>query len=368
MQVTRIHWSGYRVPFVRPFVSATTRARARYGLLLRVETDIGLVGLGEAAPIDPLSESDVVDMANELRKVASGVMDAPLPRDVSDISARTGTTSGPLRFGLETALFDLYAQERGEAVETLVGGTPKPVSVNALIADETPDEAVRDAMAAVADGFTSLKLKIGGRSLEEDVALVGAVREAVGATIKLRADANGVWDVEEAIRVLSALDPLELEYVEQPVPASDIEGLAAVRRAVTTLIAADEAISTPEAARRVLEMGAADVLVIKAARLGLTGAVDVLGLARKAGIATVVTSSIETGVGIAASLHLATLAEGAYAQGLSTGPLLESDLLVTSMTPLDGVLACPAGTGLGVVLDEEAVRRYASGISGSVPD
>ena len=363
MRITRVQWTGYRLPFRRSFVSVATRAEARYGLLLRLETDEQQVGLGEASPLGVGDEQAVAQLAEELKQVVPELSAITLTGDAPSLGGAIGGASAPLRFGLETALHDLLGQARRQSMTALIGGMPKPVPVNALIAAETPEEGVQEAERVVAEGFTTLKLKIGGASIERDVALVSAVRQAVGPGIKLRADANGAWEVGSAVRAIWALDSLGLEYIEQPVPANDVAGLAAVRRAVRTPIAADEAVTSPANARKLLELGAADVLVVKAARLGLLGAAEVLRLAEQAGKPAVVTSSLESGVGLAASLHLATLASWQYAQGLATGLLLERDLLTTPLTPTAGMLHCPDAPGLGVALDERAVRRYATDIT-----
>jgi len=253
-------------------------------------------------------------------------------------------------------------------VAALLGGQTRLIPVNALVAEESPEAAAAQATALAALGFTSLKLKVALGALEQDEALVAAVRGAVGAAIRLRLDANGGWTVPQAVEAIRRLARYGLEYVEQPVAGHDLEGMKTVRAAVPVPIAADEAIASAEDAARVLAAGAADILVVKAGRLGgLNGAGEVLRLAAAAGVPAVVTSSLEAGVGLAAAVHLAaTLPSGPFAHGLATGLLLESDLLNRSINPTRGMLTVPSGAGLGVEVDAETLRRYAIDVSGSL--
>ena len=368
MRLTGIEWYGYKVPFRRPFVAADKRANERHGLLLRLETDTGIVGWGEASPVGPGDEQAVGYIASQLSSSAplllgAAIEDEHAVRNVASALVRMPT---PLRFGMETALYDLLGEAQGRSIASLLGGAPRAVPVNALIATDSPEEAAREAREAVAEGFGTLKLKVGAPSLDADAKLVAAVRQAAGPQVTIRIDANGEWSVPQAVEAIRRLEQFELEYVEQPVPANDPMGLAEVRRAVATPIAADESLSSTHDARRLIEMDAADVFVVKATRLGLMRSVLLLHLAKQAGKAVVITSSLEAGVGVAASLHLAaTLSSGHHASGLATGHLLESDLLINPLTVSRGMLHCPGDSGLGITLDEGALAQFVTGIRGS---
>ena len=391
MQITRIEWIGVRVPFRRPLVTAQVTAEHRYALLLLLGTDAGVTGLGEASPVGAGSPAELRRTAGLLPSLAPNLLNVTISEALEVASSgkglrapggkrRSGTPSGvgggpepalaaALRFGLETALYDVLGKESGSPVAALLGGEPRPVAVNALIGVDSAREATRLAKEAVDQGFSTVKLKIGGRTPEEDVALVRAVREAVGAAVRVRVDANGSWSVEEAIATISRLEEFDLEYVEQPVAAKEVQGMAQVRRSVRVPIAADESLAGLEDAQRLLDADAADVFVIKATRAGgLQPTREIMGLVQRHGRAAVVTSSLETGVGIAASLHLAASAPGekTLACGLATADLLEHDLLVQPLAPTRGELRVLPAPGLGVELDMEAVRRYSMGVQGVV--
>jgi L-alanine-DL-glutamate epimerase-like enolase superfamily enzyme len=192
---------------------------------------------------------------------------------------------------------------------------------------------------------------------------VAAVREAVGAGVKLRLDANGAWAEKQAIEALAALAGYDIEYVEQPIAPGNLEALKRVRAASAIAIAADEDVSDLASARRVIEAGAADVLVFKPQALGnFHSTAYMIGRARANGVGVVVTTSIDAGIGTAAALHLAAAMNNGLAHGLATLPLLEDDLIkAPGLGVEDGRMRLPEGVGLGVELDEDALDRYAAG-------
>lgn len=367
MRLARVAWQGYAVPFARTYATSGARDTMRYGLLLFLQAEDGTTGLGEASPVGPGSRREVDALAAALAALPPHLLTMDPANPAAIRSLPTGLAP-VLRFGLGTALLDLQGQARGCSVTALLGGQPGLIPVNALVAEESPRAAAAQAAALVALGFTSLKLKVALGSLEQDEALVAAVRGAVGAGTRLRLDANGGWTVQQAVEAIRRLARHGLEYVEQPVGGHDLEGMKTVRAAVPVPVAADESIASAKDAARVLAAGAADILVVKAGRLGgLDMAIEVLRLAAEANTPAVVTSSLEAGVGLAAAAHLAaTLPSGPFAHGLATGTLLESDLLTSPIKPTAGMLSVPSGAGLGVEVDQEALRRYAVDVSGSL--
>ena len=359
-------WQGDAVPFARTYATSGARDTMRYGLLLFLRAEDGTTGLGEASPVGPGSRSEVEVLARALLALAPRLLAMDTAGSASVWSLPT-TIAPVLRFGVETALLDLQGKALGCSVAALLGGQPRLIPVNALVAEESPEAAAAQATALAALGFTSLKLKVALGTLEMDEAFVAAVRGGVGAAIRLRLDANGAWTVSEAVQAIRRLAQYGIEYVEQPVDGRDVGGMKTVRAAVPVPIAADESIASAEDAVRVLAEGAADVLVVKAGRLGgLDRAIEVLRLAAEALTPAVVTSSLEAGVGLAAAAHLAaSLPSGPFAHGLATGLLLESDLLTSPVKPTAGMLAIPSGAGLGVQVDRRALQRYAIDVSGS---
>ena len=368
MKITSVEWTGLRVPFRGRYVTAQESAVDRHTMLVVIADGEGTTGIGEAAPVGVGSLGDVQRLDQVLQAVCGRLLGME-PSRAMDLLLALLPDAGigaAARFGVETALLDLRGKEADLPVAHLIGGEVGHPQVNAVIGMELLSDAVHAAKAAVSSGFGTLKLKVGRPQLEEDRIFVEVVRRAVGASVRLRIDANEAWDVEEAIVAINALEPFGLEYVEQPV--AGIRALAQVREGVGVPIAADECLAIPADAAQALAANAADVFVVKAARVGgLVQAVKMIELAEAGSVGVVVTSSLETGVGIAASLHLAgVLPTDGLACGLATAGMLEHDMLRSSIRVADGRMQIPDRAGLGVELDMRAVARYAVGIEGRV--
>lgn len=231
-------------------------------------------------------------------------------------------------YGPETTTHWLAA-----AREAADGEWPAPVRARVPVNVTVPAVDPRRAFAIVErSGCTTAKVKVADG---DDGARVAAVRAALGPRGKLRVDANGAWDVEAAARAIDALAEHDLEYVEQPVRT--LEEMARLRRLVDVPLAADESVRTADDPLRVAGLEAADVVVLKVQPLG--GVHRALEVARAAGLPAVVSSALETSVGIAAGVALAAaLPELPYACGLGTVALLGGDVVDDPLVPVDGAL------------------------------
>lgn len=363
MIITGIGWHGYSLPFRKRYVSADSTSSTRFGLLVFLRTSDGITGTGEASPVGVGSLAEVNGIVSALRKIA--------PRLLShlDVVERIIIEGLPpaLSFGLETAVRDIRGQYVGAPLTALFGGKPSKLAVNAIIISELPAQAAAEAGVALKSGFNCVKLKVGSGTPEHEEEIVAAVRRAVGPDTQIRLDANQAWGVEQAIEEIRRFSRYNLEYVEQPVAANDILGMARVRRAVSVPLAADESLGSIVDLHRILDTGAADVFIIKAARLGgFRKALHIVSEAMERGHRVVVTTSLESGIGIAANAHLAgAVPPQPKAHGLATGILLEDDLLSARWAPADGFLQIPTGPGLGVRVNAASLRKYSSGIIGS---
>ncbi len=226
------------------------------------------------------------------------------------------------------------------AEEAAAGDWPAPVRDSVPVNVTVPAVGPERAHAIVsAGGCRTAKVKVAepGQSLADDQARLEAVRDAIGRDGKVRIDANGGWDVDTAVAAVAVLDRAAggLEYVEQP--CATVEELAAVRRAVDVPVAADESIRRAADPYRVRDLEAADVAVLKVQPLG--GVRACLRIAADIGLPVVVSSALESSVGIAAGVALAAaLPELPYACGLATVQLLERDLVTDPLLPVDGAL------------------------------
>ncbi|UOZ08164.1 o-succinylbenzoate synthase [Amycolatopsis sp. WQ 127309] len=269
----------------------------------------------------------------------------PLRNRFRGITVREGVLlPGPAGWG-EFCPFADYSDAESlpwlhAAVEASETGWPAPVrdrvEVNTTVPVVGPEKAYELVSAS---GCRTAKVKVADprSSLADDCARVEAVRDALGPGGAIRVDANTAWDVDTAVRAIADLDKAAggLEYAEQPCPT--IDDLAAVRRRVSVRIAADESIRRAEDPLKVAVAGAADIAVLKVSPLG--GVRRALEVAEACGLPCVVSSAVETSVGLAAGLALAgALPELEFACGLGTISLLEGDVCADSLSPVDGYL------------------------------
>lgn len=322
----------------------------------------GGVGLGEATPLPGWTES-----IETCIKALQSVEAAPqIERAVDQLDPKETPAA---RHGLAVASLDRRSRETGQQAAAWLAerhGLAKPtetVPVNATIGDADLDATVAEAKAAVNDGFDCLKLKVGVRTVDADVDRLRAVRDAVGSDVTLRADANGAWTSDAARRALRRLAPVELAYVEQPLPATDLEESIELARDAdsATPIALDESIATYgigpvlEAATaehdtdaRYTASPAIDTVVLKPMVLGGPDVTLAAALrARSAGVDPVVTTTVDAVVARTAAVHVAAAIPAVAPCGLATGSLLESDLAPDPTRPLtNGHLSVPDAPGL----------------------
>jgi L-Ala-D/L-Glu epimerase len=317
------------IPLKRPFVTAAGVTHARELLLLRLEAADGTVGCGEAAPFEPYD----------------GV---PLERALAALTGGAGRRPPQARAAEEVAKLDLLARQEGRP---LAEPAKDALPVNMTLPAGPPEETAERARAGMREGFASFKLKVG---LPDDAERVAAVREAVGPWPALRVDANGVWTVDEAVRAIRAIEPHDLEFVEQP--CRRLRELAEVRQRVSTPIAADESVASMRELRRALELEACDVVNVKLAGAGgFTPARELLREARAHGLDAFLSSTLDGPWGIAAALQLAGSEGLSLACGLATLELFDAGIARALPGPRRGTLSVPPGPGLGVQVDQAAL-------------
>jgi o-succinylbenzoate synthase len=341
----------FEVALDTPLTTAAGRIERREGFLVGITVD-GRRGVGEATPLPGWTEP-----LEECRRVLETVGAADVTAAVAGLTA-AGADADPLpadapaaRHGLELAILDAVARGAEQPLAAwLAGGrglsSPSPqVPVNATVGDAPPAATAAAATAAVGKGFASVKVKVGAGSLDRDIDRIRAVRETVGPAVTLRADANAAWDRETAAEAVEAFAPLDLAYVEQPLPPSDLSGHAALRgRGVG--IAVDETLASRSVAD-VLAADAADVVVLKPMALGGPDRTLAAALrARTAGVDPVVTTTVDAAPARTAAVHVAAAIPEVRACGLATAALLADDLGPDPAPVVDGAVTVPTRPGV----------------------
>jgi o-succinylbenzoate synthase len=357
MRITSLEAIPYVLPFERPYVTARGRLESREMVLVRLRTDEGPEGLGEAVPLSLRGGASLASIVRELREsVAPTVVGvAPKGDPLATASQIATGLSAPTAAAIEVARLDLAAKLAQIPLWRLLGAeSAQPIECNATLVAGAPTAVASDAERWLARGFSTFKLKVG---VQGDVGQVEAVRTTVGAQARIRVDANGTWSPEEAVMRLTAMERHGLELAEQP--AEDLEGLAAVRSQTAVPIAADESVTSPEEAASAVAAGACQLATAKLAKVG--GIEHTRGIAER--LPVYLSSALDGPVGIAAAAHVvqALRDEGhlaPVAHGLATQLLFEGTVASVECQVREGLLRLPDGPGLGVQIDEDALGRH----------
>jgi muconate/chloromuconate cycloisomerase len=355
------------IPVRRPHEMSFATLEAVNFVFVRLETQDGLVGWGEAACLggptwsEESAESVAITIERYLAPWLRG-RDAARIESLRQEMGRRVQGNPFARAAVEMALWDLNGRALGVPVHRLLGGRVRdrvPLSWSLAVTD--PDAEVGEARDKVARGHRIFKIKTAAGSLARDAERVRRIREAVGPEVSLRIDANQGWDRPTALRAIKTLGPYGLDFVEQPLPRWDLDGMAALGRAVDVPLMADESCFTPQEALAIARLGGVSILGLKLTKsAGILGSMAIARIAEAAGLGCYVGCMIETSLGTAAYLQVA-LAAAAVTWGCELfGPLLlTGDVVREPVRYAEGCILALEGPGLGVEVDEGAIGQWA---------
>ncbi len=322
----------YELGLRSPMATAHAIVDRRRGALVRL-ADGDLVGWGDLCPMPGWSTHEL-DVLLEVLDAEDVTLDGlgPWPE---------------ARAALAGAAHDLAAQRAGRSLAAHLAADPLDrVAVNATIGAADVATALTNVNLAAANGITTVKLKVAHRRLEADLALVEGARRALGDDGEIRLDANGGWRPDEALEALAAAAPFGVSLCEEP--TSGIDAIAAVGVDSPVPVAVDESMRSLADLDRVLGSGSVDFVVVKPQAFGGPDlAMVAIERARTAGVTPIITSMIDSAVGVAHAVHVAAASGADIAHGLATSSLLATD--VAPPLPVeDGAIVVPATPGLGV--------------------
>ncbi len=333
-------YAPYKMKFKEPFVTSKGPVEYREGLILFLTSSSGAKGAGECAPLPDYGSETYENALSKLNDFELNMkLDlADLEHSISACLSDLNDTPA-LRHGIEQSLLSLISKEKNISFNELLNCSSKTdIKVNDVIGMLTPEETASKAYDSAQNGFTAVKIKIGRDNFEEDLAVLKAVREKTGQDLKLRTDANGKWNKDDAIKNLNALEQIGVEYCEQPVGC--LQDFISIKEAVNIPVAADESIRSYKDAVEFINEEAAKVLIIKPMLLGgIIPAISLINLAAANGIKTVVSSSFESAVGRAGAAFTASTVSGDIAHGLNTGKFFEKDLTEDPYPVINGMIS-----------------------------
>ncbi|UCE43479.1 MAG: dipeptide epimerase [Candidatus Bathyarchaeota archaeon] len=366
MSIQQVRLHSVRLRYHEPFRIATSTSLESHNIIVRITTDSGIVGIGEASPSKRVTHETPKTVTEVLDKITPKLIGmSPLRiEQIIEMMDKRVLENPSAKAAIDIALHDILGKTANTPLFKLIGGFRKTVMTDLTLGIKKPEEMAEDALRAVRRGFKALKVKV-GVDPEEDFERILRIRRAVGSNTIIRIDANQGWTVDQAIKTLERLGRFNIELAEQPVAADDIEGLAEVRKNSTIPVMADESVHSPEDALALIRQDAVDLINIKLMKSGgIHKAKKIAAIAEAAGVPCMIGCMGESTVGISAGVQLAAAIKNVkYAD-------LDSDILISDKLVLEGGAELeasqripPEKPGLGVTkLDEkilgETVKTY----------
>ena len=363
MKIVAAEAIAIRIPLKHPFTIALGTLTHSNHVLVRMADDAGRIGWGECTTFHSVYGYDQKSLYNVLTDYLIPAVKGLDPRNMAALHQRMDQAipfNLMAKCGIDLAAYDLVGKAEGVPIHRLIGDKKVDrIAVTAAVGIGPRNETVAMAKELITEGFDVIKIKI-GLEPHEDLKRVKAIREVLGDEVKLRVDGNQGYDRETALWVLDQMEPLALEWIEQPLPHWDLEGLAILADRLETRIAVDESVYTPYDAQRVISAGAADVVNIKVPKCGgIYRSQKIAAICEGAGIACFLGGCLETTPGTAAQAHFYASTQNIISAAEMEGPWCYVDDVVRNPLDLErGRVKVPQTPGLGVDILEEKIKRY----------
>jgi L-alanine-DL-glutamate epimerase-like enolase superfamily enzyme len=374
VKITEIRWTPVLFRYREPESASYGLRVGQVNLIVEVETDAGITGLGETYTASGAWLDAVSGALESARRLLVGED----PRNIERLTQlyyrvgnwRTMPRMGNMAFsGVEMACWDIAGRSLGQPLHRLFGGALRQqVGFFGYLQRKAISAMAEDAASLVAQGYRVLYFKV-GFGAKDDVDAVAAVREAAGAETKIRVDANQAWDVGTAVQRIKAMQPYDLEFVEQPVLAEDWQALAQVRARVDVPVAANEGIWTPHDLTQVIRHQAADIVVMGVQWVGGLWALKKMAAAAEMAGLRFCRHCVDSAIGTSAALGvMATLGNLMDGNQFYLPHFAEEVIRGTPPTVGRGSVAIPQASGIGVELDPEKLQRnrYQPGVHGKI--
>ncbi|QUH19800.1 dipeptide epimerase [Alkaliphilus sp. B6464] len=334
MKIVDIKLGHISIPLKKPFKTALRTVNSVEDVVVKIITDTGHVGYGEAPPTGVITgdTTGAIKGAIEdhIKKHIVG-LDISNLEEIMIRLEKSLVKNSSAKAAVDIALYDLFGQLHNAPLYKLLGGYRKEIITDITISVNDPEEMAKDSLEAVNLGYKTLKIKV-GKDANLDIKRMEAIRKAVGYNVDLRIDANQGWKPKEAIYALRKMEDagLNIEFVEQPVLAQDFEGLKMVTDNVFIPVLADESVFSPMDAIKIMEMRAADLVNIKLMKAGgIHNALKICAAAETYGVECMIGCMLESKISVTAAVHLAA-AKSIITKIDLDGPVLCSE------DPVDG--------------------------------
>lgn len=356
--VTTITAYPFAIPLKTPFKIATMTSTHAEGVFVKVESDCGLTGWGEATPLHSINGETQATVVATLQKLAQFFRGAETDDDTLLLSAPLTLMPGQNAAisALEMAILDIRAQVQNKPLSSLLGSQlVRPLPTDLTIGIKSPEEAGREAAEIAARHIQTIKVKT-GLDPQSDFERVDAVRQAA-PNVKIRVDANQGYDADTALHALILLAPLDIEFCEQPVPRYDTDGLAYLDLHSPVPVMADESCFGPEDAALLVKLGACELINVKLSKsAGLLRGRMIAELCSQSGIRCMMGGMVETRLGVTAAAHLAASHSAFHFFDLDANDAHAIDPILGGATIQNGLLHLPSSAGLGAEPNPDFLR------------
>ncbi|MCH8942592.1 MAG: o-succinylbenzoate synthase [Bacteroidetes bacterium] len=326
MKNLKISYSAYELKFKKPFVTSKSEISKKKGFLIKI-SDSSFSGMGECAPF-PEFGSETIERADEKLKDLNIKLNLNPNNFKENLqnSFKKLENFPSLKHGIEQALLNLICNKTNISLNELLNvSSNSEILVNAVVGFLPPAESVKVCSDLLKEGFKTIKIKVGRDKFEDDIKVIKKIRDKLGNDFKIRIDANGKWNLKNAILILNSLEKYNIEYVEQPV--NSIQGFIKLKKETKIPLAADESIRTLADAEKFIDKKAADVLIIKPMMLGgLLPTLKIIELCEKNKMDVVITSSFESSLGRSFAIFAASIVKNKNAHGLGTAKYFIKDI------------------------------------------
>jgi L-alanine-DL-glutamate epimerase-like enolase superfamily enzyme len=356
--ISKVEIYAVTLKYSEPFRIAPGTSTESHNVNVRIITDYDAVGWGESSPSKRVTRENSDTVIAALDRIAPKLIGRCPLRIEENLEFMDSIVEGnpAAKAAVDIALHDILGKTARKPLFMLMGGYRTEILTDLTLGIKSPKEMAADAAKAVKEGFKALKAKVGVDAVE-DVERVRMVREAAGPDTQIRIDANQGWKPQQAIRVLNTIQEFNIEFVEQPVSAADIKGLARVRKDSPVPVMADESVHSPEDAMRLIQAEAVDFINIKLMKSGgILNGRKIANVAEAAGVPCMIGCMGESGIGIAAAAHLAAAVKNIEYADLDSDIMLRDKLVMKGGTRVEkSKRTFPKYDGLGIVKVDEGL-------------
>lgn len=350
MKITDIRMKKAEFSFNKPFEIAFAVLYGFETMVLRIDTDEGITGYGEAGPLEYVTGDNLdtcMIIAKEFRKKLIG-MDPLAFQEIHSVMDHMYHGHTAAKAAFDIACYDIAAKKAGVPLYKYLGGSDPHIESDVTIGIGTPEAMAEDCLSWKEKGFNILKIKL-GHDISSDLKRMQAIREAVGSDLILRVDANQGWSVKDTLQIEPELRKLGIELIEQPVRDTDFEGLKEIARRSLLPIAADESCHLPEDAFRLASMRACDGMNIKLMKCGgIEKAIRINAVAEAAGMFCMLGCMGESVIANTAAMHLAAAYRNITKIDLDITFFSHCDWITGGFTSEGGRITLSDDPGIGI--------------------